>query len=356
MMSRIAKHHHFHSIAAALMLAAVVLSSPFLAQSGHSQSLVARVTEGSILSHTDAGIPTQNVTRSNSSDVLLSCSPGRVNVASFTSCTVTVIGQSPSGSVTFSAVTVSSGSANSSRPNTSGVFTPSSSMCTLSSGACSVIFTETVPPGLYDQITASYQGDSMNTPSSGGFSLYLTSQSITLATSMSSLSVTGGQAVSDQTSVTGISVNISGSTAPDGTPIAVGTQDLSSLSTGVGAVSLSGAKYYDVVVSGTSSGVAQVCIHDSSSSSATTMTYWSRGGWSSASSVTVNGGIVCGTIPVSALTGTNLAIGNATSFLGLNNTLFYELVGAVVAIIIVAAALVYRRSRKQRTAVQTIQN
>ena len=44
------------------------------------------------------------------------------------------------------------------------------------------------------------------------------------------------------------------------------------------------------------------------------------------------------------------------SILGLNPTLFYEIIGVLLAIIIVAVALVFRRSRKHRTAVETIQN
>jgi hypothetical protein len=276
-----------------------------------------------------------------STHVSLSCSPSSMNVATFASCTVTVTGTSPSGSVTFST---------SSR---SGFFTPSTRICTLNSaGTCSIVYTDIASSNTTAVISGSYPGDTQNTAATGTFSLTIVKPSIILATATSSVTIDSGTAAADQTSTTGISVTITGSTATNGTPAAIDTQDLGSLSPGVGTVSLSGAKYYDVVVSGISSGSAKVCVSDSSATSATTMQYWTGTAWTSASTVTVNGGTVCGSIPVSALTGTNVAIGNTIqsapaqpTILGLNPPLFYEIIGTIVAVIVIASAALVLRQR-----------
>jgi hypothetical protein len=123
----------------------------------------------------------------------------------------------------------------------------------------------------------------------------------------------------------------------------------------VGTVSLSGAKYYDVVVTGVASGNAKVCINYATASSSTTMQYWSGTAWTSATGITVNGGTICGQIPVSALTGTNIAVGNPVQPVpttpSTNSNLLIIIAGVVVAVVVVAllAAVILRRRKTPQT-------
>jgi len=120
------------------------------------------------------------------------------------------------------------------------------------------------------------------------------------------------------------------------------------LDSGVGTSNLTGPSYYDVVVMGITTGNAQVCISFTSASSSTTMQYWSGTAWTSASNITMNGPTVCGTISVSALTGTNIALGNAVQPVppvGGNNFLIYIGAGVVATIVLIGVFLVLQRRR-----------
>jgi len=113
----------------------------------------------------------------------------------------------------------------------------------------------------------------------------------------------------DQTATTGVSVSISGSSASDGTSVVVTTTDYGSLSPpGVATVSLGNAAYYDVNVQGISNGTATITI--TGTSGQTTMDYWDGTQWVPASGVTYTADTITGTIPVSALTGTPIALGS----------------------------------------------
>jgi hypothetical protein len=167
------------------------------------------------------------------------------------------------------------------------------------------------------------------------------------------VTISNGQATADQTSVTGISVTITGSGSGNGTPVGISTRDLSSLSTGVGTVNLGDAKYYDVLVTGITDGNANVCINYASATSSTTMQYWSGSTWTSASNIKVNGGTICGQIPVSALKGTNIAIGTLVQgvspgpFGGSNLVLI--IAGIIVAAMVVVAAVILLRRKGRAT-------
>jgi hypothetical protein len=113
----------------------------------------------------------------------------------------------------------------------------------------------------------------------------------------------------DQTSLTGVSVSITGSSAPDGTSVTIATTKLGGVSTDVIQVGTSPAAYYDVNVQGISDGTATVCITNSGLLGQTTMQYWNGAQWVMATDVVVSGNTICGNIPVSALTGTPIAIG-----------------------------------------------
>ncbi|MDG6906735.1 MAG: hypothetical protein JRN20_13220, partial [Nitrososphaerota archaeon] len=225
--------------------------------------------------------------------VSLACTPSSIAVNSTSTCTASVSGSSPTGTVAFTVQTGDKGSV-----------TFSSQTCTLSSSACSVTVTGS-SLGMVN-ITASYSGDSINSKSSGPFVLAVN----IISSSNVTTTLSGGGASSNQTSATGVSVNIKGSNAANGTSVAISTENLSSSNPGVGSITLGGAKYYDVKVGGVSSGTAQVCVVDTQANSNTVMEYWNGTSWLHASNIVVAGTKVCGDIPVSALTGTNIVLGN----------------------------------------------
>ncbi len=104
----------------------------------------------------------------HSSTTAVACSPASAAVGSPSTCTATVSGANPTGTITWA----SSGVAN---------FSPSGT-CTLASGTCAVNY---IPSSTASPITlnALYSGDSNNTVSTGAFSL-----SVTLATASNGIS------------------------------------------------------------------------------------------------------------------------------------------------------------------------
>jgi hypothetical protein len=256
----------------------------------------------------------------------VSCSPNTAEVGTFTRCTVTVNGSFPTGTVSLSTT------------STTGHFIPSNGECSLTSGTCPVTYTDTTTANATATIRASYFGDNNNNGSNGSSPLSLVRPSTTLAAATSSLTITSGAATADQTSTTGISVQITGSAATDGTPIGVNSRDLTSPNSRT-AANLSGAKYYDVAVSGISSGNAKICIGYGSESSGTTMQYWNGTAWTSATGVIVQGASVCGLIPVAALQGTSIAVGIPVQPVPPQPN-SSDLTPLIVTIVVVAAAVV----------------
>ena len=119
--------------------------------------------------------------------------------------------------------------------------------------------------------------------------------------------VSGGSVSSDQTSVTGVSVSVSGTS---GTSATITTQNFgSNQPSGTGTVSLSDSQYYDVQISGISGGTATICIGPSND--ANSMEYYdiTSNSWVQAGSVTYTDGETCGQVPVDSLTGTYFVIG-----------------------------------------------
>jgi hypothetical protein len=105
----------------------------------------------------------------------VACAPARVVVGQITTCTATVTGDAPTGTVTWLST------------DTAGVF--STNPCTLSGGSCSVSYTPTSSA----TITGSYSGDQDNRGSTGSFSIAVNVQEsiqITVANSGPSATVT----------------------------------------------------------------------------------------------------------------------------------------------------------------------
>ncbi|MHB8565463.1 MAG: Ig-like domain repeat protein [Nitrososphaerales archaeon] len=116
-----------------------------------------------------------------STSTSVSCSPTSIAVGEISNCTATVLGSSPTGTVTFS--TVGSGSVS-----------LSSSSCTLASGSCYVNATGTSNGTV--TVDAAYSGDSNNKASSGQTLLTIANvmkhKTITTITSSSGILSRGG--------------------------------------------------------------------------------------------------------------------------------------------------------------------
>ena len=130
----------------------------------------------------------------------------------------------------------------------------------------------------------------------------------------STVDLTGGNATADQNSTAGVTVTISGAT---GNRVTVSTQlQGSHAPPGLGSVQLSSTYYYDILINGTSTGTARVCIGGTGVNGTTgEIEYWNGTYWAGAANQTVSGNsspfTFCGDIPVSALAGTPLALGAA---------------------------------------------
>lgn len=157
-----------------------------------------------------------------------------------------------------------------------------------------------------------------------------------------------GTATIDNTATTGVTASVSGATGVSG--MTVITQSLNSPDTGVGAFSTSGsAAYFDVQVTfptGTTApagATVQVCFTNPTVASDDVLMYYSGGAWVAATNVSVSGTQICGTVPLSALTGTNFVVAPPAAA---DYTLYY-IGGFVVVIIVIALAIVImRRPRK----------
>jgi hypothetical protein len=232
----------------------------------------------------------------------VSCSPATISADSSATCTATVTGSSPTGTVSWvsssvtGAFTAGSGTFSSGPP-------PS---CTLSSGSCSVTYTDSTSGA--PVITASYSGDSNNLASSGTYILANFATPATAAESTST-STSGSGAVSANQGTTGVDVSVSG--APDNTATTIFSSVLPSQPPNTGTLSISGLGFYDVRISGITSGTANVCIYNAGVDSTTLLQYYSGGSWVSATSIVDTPGVsICGDIPVSALNGTPLVPGD----------------------------------------------
>src|SRR2546425_6348269 len=157
-----------------------------------------------------------------------------------------------------------------------------------------------------------------NTATANGFdTATATLVATTTATATFTATSTGGTgAVSvDQTSTTGGTTSISGSSASK--PVSVTSTDLSNTQpggTGQIGIGLTPTQFFDVHVSGVTTGTATICITNSAASAGTMLQYWDptansgAGSWVNANNVILSNNQICGDIPVSALNGTPIAL------------------------------------------------
>ncbi len=190
----------------------------------------------------------------------------------------------------------------------------------------SVSLTETPSSGhTFTSWTTS--GASNPTPTSQSISLTINQDATATATfaaaptAHSVMPVTGGSATVDQSTTTGTSVTVSGPSLSDGTKLDVtsvyyGSQQPS----GTGAISVSGAVFYDVNVvrdDGAALGsdvYVTVSFTGAGFSSSSVIMYWSSGSWVPVATTFTAPDTVTGTIPASALGGTPCLVGNLNVF------------------------------------------
>jgi parallel beta-helix repeat protein len=134
---------------------------------------------------------------------------------------------------------------------------------------------------------------------------------LSVATSTTPLS-NGNVTINQPT--TGADVTINGSTAANGTNVTLTSQVWGTTQPpGTGSVTLSSAFFFDVQITGITTGTADVCITNATIKSAEVMQYWYGEAWVNATQITWIKGTgevtVCGDIPVSALNGTPIVVG-----------------------------------------------
>ncbi|MDG6910659.1 MAG: hypothetical protein JRN08_09855 [Nitrososphaerota archaeon] len=157
------------------------------------------------------------------------------------------------------------------------------------------------------------------------------------------VNVSSGSGSVDNTQSTGVSVSITGLAGVNSAVVT--TQSLSGPSSGVSTFS-SGGTYFDVSISlpaGTTApagATVTVCFTNPSVASSNTLYYWT-GSWTAATNVSVTGTTICGTVPLSALTGTNFIAATPAA----DYTLYY-IAAIVILVIIVVAFVAMRRGKK----------
>lgn len=131
---------------------------------------------------------------------------------------------------------------------------------------------------------------------------------------ITSVILEGGSASANQPS-TGVDIQLTDSSAPDGTYVTITSAILGGQPLGTGVISLGGESFYDVQVSSVqplgSGANARICITSSDVSRQTTLEYWNGQSWISASKIVEASGTACGTMPATALTGTPIVIGSS---------------------------------------------
>ncbi len=178
-------------------------------------------------------------------------------------------------------------------------------------------------------------------------------------TSTTTSVVKGGRALLDQTILTGITVNVTGSSAPDETTLNATVMILSQQPDNTGPLKIAPITFFDLRVLGLPDGLASICItSEAITQEITTMQYWNGSSWIEASSLGVSEITLCGTIPIQGLAGTSIAIGvpaeEPTPSLPPSPIFLYAILG-VIAVAIAALAVfgvLRRRETEKRSAKQ----
>jgi len=178
-----------------------------------------------------------------------------------------------------------------------------------SSGSFTLTFTvPSLPNGTYTVRAIDTMGD-------GASASFTESTAPVPGSSIVSSSATtyieNGTATVNQTSTVGVSIKIVNSTVPNNSAVTVSASKLNSLPTNVTPTTIMASGYYDVKVIGLTSGMVQINITNPAISTSNTnneLMYWNGTSWVSALDITVVGDTISGYVPVSALSGTPIAL------------------------------------------------
>jgi hypothetical protein len=161
------------------------------------------------------------------------------------------------------------------------------------------------------------------------------------------VALSGGQATVNDTTITGVSVVVSGMTGVSSINVTTATLGTPSLGvTGLAA----GTLYFDVQITlppgatVPAGATATVCFTNPGVTSGMGLQYWDGTAWVDATGVTITGSRICGTVPVSALTGTNFALvagAAATDY----TTYIYAAVLVALVVIVGVGVYFWRRRR-----------
>jgi parallel beta-helix repeat protein len=172
--------------------------------------------------------------------------------------------------------------------------------------------------------------------------------------SSSNITVNNNSATVDQSSKTGVSVTVTGSSLESGTKLNVTSINYGdSPPSGFSPVSVSGAVFYDVKVtaySGTLGPDVSVAVTFTSSSftDASVIEYWNGASWISVDTTFNAPHTVSGNIPSSALTGTPIVVGTQNKTTSSSSTTVFIIIAAVIAVAVVAIMVVFMKKRKSK--------
>ncbi len=170
-----------------------------------------------------------------------------------------------------------------------------------------------------------------------------------LSGQQASANVTAGSASTVAFPTIGLNVSIAGT---NGTAEIIASR-LTSQPTNTGGLSVNGSSgtsfgFYELSITGIMGGTANVCISNASADASTVIDYYSAGSWIQAANMTATPGVmVCGDIPVSALSGSPFAMGGPQTTLPTTTTLI--LGGVAVAVVVAAAGFFLFRKRRAPT-------
>jgi hypothetical protein len=170
--------------------------------------------------------------------------------------------------------------------------------------------------------------------------------------------VSNHSATADQSATTGVNVTVSGSSLQNGAQLNVTSTNYgSNQPSGTGAVSVSGAVFYDVSVTASSGTLGSdvsvtVNISNPAFTSNSVIEYWNGNAWVSVATTFTAPDTVSGTIPASALTGTLIAVGTSNLSTTSSSTVSVYVVVVAVAIIAIISIIsiilisLFRRRRR----------
>jgi hypothetical protein len=178
-----------------------------------------------------------------------------------------------------------------------------------SSGSFAFMFTiPSLPNGTYTVRATDTMGDTASASFTESTVLIPGSS---IVSSSSTAYIENGTAIVNQTTTVGVSVKIVNATVPNNYAVTVSASKLRGLPTNVTPTTITASGYYDVKVTGLTSGMVQINITNpmiSASNTNNELLYWNGTSWASALDVTVVGNTVSGYVPVSALSGTPIAL------------------------------------------------